>query len=85
MENLTPVQRVAVIAIGLALTLLVAMLVLPWVWEQISEWLPATEEDGLGAVPALLPGEPIVLAAATFVDLRAPATGAPAALLPGGF
>ena len=51
LENLTPVQRVAVIAIGLALTLLVAMLLLPWAWKQISEWLPATRSTGLALAP----------------------------------
>ena len=40
MEKLTPVQRVAVIAIGLALTLLVAMFFVPWAWKQVSELVP---------------------------------------------
>ena len=70
MENLTPVQRVAVIAIGLALTLLVMMLVLPWAWKQISEWLPATERDSLGLVPVLLPSKPVVSAAPAVVGVR---------------
>ena len=48
METLTPVQRVAVIAIGLALTAFVALLILPWVWKQIVEWLPIADT----AVPA---------------------------------
>jgi hypothetical protein len=48
LETLTPVQRVAVIAIGLALTAFVALLILPWVWKQIVEWLPITDT----AVPA---------------------------------
>ena len=51
METLNPVQRVAVIAIGLALTLLVAMFFLPWAWKQISEWLPAAVTDSLGYAP----------------------------------
>ena len=51
METLTPVQRVAVIAIGLALTALVALLILPWVWDQIVEWLPSTDT----AIPATPP------------------------------
>lgn len=55
METLTPVQRVAVIAIGLALTLLVAMFFLPWAWKQISEWLPAAATGSVGFVRALLP------------------------------
>jgi hypothetical protein len=42
LETLTPVQRVAVIAICLALTALIAMLLVPWVWTQIVERLPAT-------------------------------------------
>jgi len=42
LETLTPVQRVAVIAICLALTALIAMLLVPWVWKQIVERLPAT-------------------------------------------
>jgi hypothetical protein len=46
LETLTPVQRVAVIAIGLALTALVALLILPWVWKQIAEWLPMTDASG---------------------------------------
>lgn len=84
MENLTPVQRVAVIAIGLALTLLVVMLVLPWAWKQISEWLPATEEDGLGSVPAFLPVEPVTRGAPDSVAMRPPVTPALPGLLPGG-
>ena len=85
MENLTPVQRVAVIAIGLALTLLVAMLVLPWVWKQISEWLPATERDGLGSAPVPLSNEPGALAAVAFTAGWPPAMLVLAALSPGGF
>ena len=42
METLTPVQRVAVITIGLTLTAVVVVLVLPWVGEQIVNLLPAT-------------------------------------------
>lgn len=48
METLTPVQRIAVIAIGLALTLLLAMLLLPWAWKQLSELLPATATRSAG-------------------------------------
>ena len=51
METLTPVQRVAVIAIGLALTAFVALLILPWFWKQIAGWLPI----GDTAVPATPP------------------------------
>jgi hypothetical protein len=85
LETLTPVQRVAVIAIGLALTLLVAMLVLPWAWKQISEWLPAEERDSLGSVPALLPVESLDQMAPASVDVRPPVTLALSALLPGRF
>lgn len=42
METLTPVQRVAVIAICLALTLLIAMLLVPYIWTQIVERFPLT-------------------------------------------
>ena len=42
METLTPVQRVAVITICLALTVLIAMLLVPWVWTQIVERFPIT-------------------------------------------
>jgi hypothetical protein len=42
LETLTPVQRVAVIAICLALTALIAMLLVPWVWARIVERLPNT-------------------------------------------
>ena len=70
METLTPVQRVAVIAIGLALTLLVAMFLLPWAWKQISELLPAVESGSLGAV---------------LLGLRPVVTLARSAVLPGGF
>ena len=84
MENLTPVQRVAVIAIGLALTLLVAMLVLPWVWKQISEWLPVTESDDLGSAPVLLPNEPGALAAVALVAGWPPVMPVLDALPPGG-
>jgi hypothetical protein len=45
---------VAVIAIGLALTALVALFILPWVWNQIVEWLPITDS----AVPATPPPTP---------------------------
>jgi len=42
---------VVAIAIGLALTAVVALFVLPWVWKQIIEWLPVTDT----AVPATPP------------------------------
>ena len=63
METLTPVQRIAVIAIGLALTLLVAMLLVPWAWRQISEWLPVAATRIIGPAPAPLPFEPVPPAA----------------------
>jgi hypothetical protein len=48
---------VAVIAIGLALTVLVAMFLLPWAWKQLSEWLPvtatATRSAGLTLAPMI--------------------------------
>ena len=84
METLTPVQRVAVIAIGLALTLLVAMFLLPWAWKQISEWLPATETRSVGLAPALLTIESVPLAAMAPVDMRPAVTSALPAALPGG-
>jgi len=56
MEALTPVQRVAVIAIGLALTALLAVLVLPWLSKQISERLPlstpTTQPDTVTVEPS---------------------------------
>ena len=42
MEALTPLQRIAVVAIGLALTLLVAALALPWINKRIEDSLPST-------------------------------------------
>ena len=42
METLTPAQRVIVIAIGLALTAVIAIAVLPWLNQQITERLPHT-------------------------------------------
>jgi len=42
METLTPAQRVIVIAIGLALTALIAMVLLPWLNQEINERLPDT-------------------------------------------
>jgi hypothetical protein len=53
LEKLTPVQRVAVIAIGLALTLLVAMFVLPWAWKQVSELLPLAATRSVEAMIVL--------------------------------
>jgi hypothetical protein len=58
LETLTPVQRVAVIAIGLALTLLVAMFLLPWAWKQLTELLPATSTATRSAGAVLLPAVP---------------------------
>ena len=83
METLTPVQRVAVIAIGLALTLLVAMFLLPWAWKQISEWLPAT--DSLGSVPAPLSIEFVLPTALAPITVKSAVTLALPAALPGGF
>jgi hypothetical protein len=42
MENLTPIQRIAVIVIGLALTAIIAALLLPWMNKQIQDRLPPT-------------------------------------------
>ena len=42
METLTPVQRVAVIVIGLALTAIIAALLLPWMSKQIQDRLSPT-------------------------------------------
>jgi hypothetical protein len=44
-----------VIAIGLALTLLVAYFLLPWAWNQISDLLPVTATRSIGPAPAPLP------------------------------
>jgi hypothetical protein len=55
MEALTPVQRVAVIAIGLVLTLIVVMLVLSWISDKIADWLPFLREPSPStAIPGLL-------------------------------
>lgn len=43
METLTPVQRVATIAIGLVLTAMIAIWVLPWAGDQIAVRLPPTK------------------------------------------
>jgi hypothetical protein len=51
MENLRPIQRIAVIAICLAMTAVLALLLIPWVSEQLESRLedrsgspePATE------------------------------------------
>jgi hypothetical protein len=43
METLTPAQRVATIAIGLALTVMIAIWVLPWASDQIVARLPPTK------------------------------------------
>jgi hypothetical protein len=41
METLTPLERVLVIAVGLTLTALFAVYVLPWAGQDISDrWLP---------------------------------------------
>jgi hypothetical protein len=37
------------------LTLLVSMLLLPWAWKQISEWLPASATRSIGPAAAPLP------------------------------
>jgi hypothetical protein len=58
LETLTPVQRVAVIAICLALTALVALFLVPWVWTQIVERLPITATQTPGAM--LWPAGPTV-------------------------
>ena len=42
METLTPAQRIATIAIGLVLTAIVAIWVLPWAGDKIAAWLPPT-------------------------------------------
>jgi hypothetical protein len=47
---LTPIQRIAVIAICLALTALIVMLLAPWVWTQIIERLTATATPAPGAL-----------------------------------
>ena len=39
MENLRPIQRIAVIAICLAMTAVLALLLLPWVSEQLASRL----------------------------------------------
>lgn len=57
METLTPVQRVAAIAIGLTLTVLVATLFLPWAWRQLSDWLPAGGIRVPRPAPVPLPSE----------------------------
>ena len=55
MEALTPVQRVAVIAIGLVLTLIVVMLVLPWISDKIADWLPFSRAPSPStAIPGFL-------------------------------
>ena len=58
MEALTPIQRIAVITIGLVLTIAVAMLVLPWISEQIDERLELSNETtspGPTDTPAIEP------------------------------
>jgi hypothetical protein len=42
MERLTPPQRILATAIGLAITALVAALLIPWLRDQIESWLPPT-------------------------------------------
>jgi hypothetical protein len=56
-ETLTPVQRVAAIAIGLALTALVAAFFIPWAWKQLSDWLPAGGIRVPAPAPVPLPVE----------------------------
>jgi hypothetical protein len=56
LENLTPVQRIAVIAICLALTALIAMLLVPWIWTQIVERATATVTPAPGTT--ILPSFP---------------------------
>jgi hypothetical protein len=53
---------VAVIAIGLALTLLVAMFLLPWAWKQITELLPATATRSVGLVSVFTSGARVACA-----------------------
>jgi hypothetical protein len=65
METLTPAQRVLVTIIVLALTVIAAALVLPWLSEQIDLRLLATPTPG---PPSPTPAEP-------------PTATAPAALL----
>jgi hypothetical protein len=75
---------VAVIAIGLALTLLVAMFVLPWAWKQVSEWLPMAETRSAEPVSALLPLEFVpLLARAPSLPRTGAVTLARAAAMPG--
>jgi hypothetical protein len=70
LENLTPLQRVAVIAICLALTLLVAMLLVPWVWNQFIQQEPATATPALGV--AFLPTFPAASAFPLISSLEMP-------------
>ncbi len=43
MENLTPAQRIFTIAIGLALTVAFAIVVLPWAGNQVASMIPPTK------------------------------------------
>jgi hypothetical protein len=65
LETLTPIQRIAVIAICLALTALIAMLLAPWVWNQVSERLIATSTPtpGTSFLPSLSAGRPLFASA----------------------
>ena len=47
MEALTPFQRIAVIAIGLVLTIALATLVLPWISKQLEDRLELSQETTL--------------------------------------
>lgn len=54
METLTPLQRVAVIIIGLVLTALIAFVLLPWLSKQIESRLTPTST----LLPSTLTGAP---------------------------
>jgi tetratricopeptide (TPR) repeat protein len=55
METLTPVQRVAVVTIGLTMTAIIAVIVLPWASKQIEARLPPTSTP----LPATATSPPI--------------------------
>jgi hypothetical protein len=75
LETLTPVQRVAVIAICVALTALIAMLLVPWVWTQIVERLPDTPtpaaRDRVGTTSLPVGPHRATLARTSSVDMPA--------------
>ncbi|MBN1933624.1 MAG: tetratricopeptide repeat protein [Anaerolineae bacterium] len=54
MENLTPAQRIATIAIGLVLTVAFAIFVLPWAGDKIESMIPPTKTP-LPATPTATP------------------------------